>query len=510
MTLLLRDAVTWKENEEGQLAGFYVDEDGVEREATWTPQNGSQQAVLDCPIFEVLYEGTRAPGKTDTALMDFAQEVGKGWGADWRGIVFRPEHVQLEEIINKAKEWFPRLFPSSTFNEGKSVWLWSTGEKLYFKHVTRLADYWKYHGHQYPFVYFDELTNWKDDKLYRRMMSICRSSRVGMPRKYRSSCNPSGVGHNWVKARFQLPIVKGRVHGPVIRQQHEIYVDGKKTTQTLERVAIHGDVRENKVFLHAQPSYLAELSESATSPAERAAWLEGDWDIVAGGMLDDLWDTRYHVIPNIPFNKIPKAWYFNRSYDHGQTSPFSVGWWAESNGEPIEIDGFIIGRVRGDLIRVAEWYGWNGAPNEGLRMLSTEIADGILEREEDWGIRGRVKPGPADVQAFDPNDPNHSVEGDMRKRGCRWALADKGPNSRVLGWQQLRKMLKGSIPKDGFREFPGMFICERCTQFRRTMPALPRSERNPDDVDSDSEDHIADEVRYRVREKRREVRSRSW
>lgn len=46
-------------------------------EVLWTPQPGSQVMFTTCPIFEVLYEGTRGPGKTDALLMDFAQHCGK-------------------------------------------------------------------------------------------------------------------------------------------------------------------------------------------------------------------------------------------------------------------------------------------------------------------------------------------------------------------------------------------------------------------------------------------------
>jgi len=30
------------------------------------------------------------------------------------------------------------------------------------------------------------------------------------------------------------------------------------------------------------------------------------------------------------------------------------------------------------------------------------------------------------------------------------------------------------------------------------VPILPRSEKDPDDVDTDAEDHIGDEMRYKV------------
>jgi hypothetical protein len=88
---------------------------------------------------------------------------------------------------------------------------------------------------------------------------------------------------------------------------------------------------------------------------------------------------------------------------------------------------------------------------------------------------------------------------------------DKGPGSRKQGWQQLRKLLKNAIPgEEGVRENPGLFVCESCYQFIRTIPVLPRDQKDLDDADTLAEDHIADEVRYRVREKVLKAGSRSW
>jgi hypothetical protein len=228
-------------------------------------------------------------------------------------------------------------------------------------------------------------------------------------------------------------------------------------------------------------------------------------------MFDDLWvkDGRHHRIPSIPFHEIPRTWYLDRSYDYGSSSPFSVGWWAESDGTPWRSpDGRSIGGVPGDLVRLAEWYGWNGQANTGLRMDAEDQGRGIREREEDWGIRSRVHPGAADPSIFNEYRPDRTFAGDMAKEGIYWEEAD---NSRVQGWGQMRKYLKGSIPNaDGMREKPGMFICERCDQFIRTIPTLGRSEKDPDDADTDDEDHIADETRYRCRHRRRAVVVGRW
>ncbi|RKY05563.1 MAG: terminase, partial [Planctomycetota bacterium] len=283
----------------------------------WEPQAGSQELFLSCPIFECLYEGTRGPGKTDALLMDYAQFVGQGFGAAWRGILFRNEYKHLEDVITKSQKWFPRIFPDATYNESKYVWKFGTGEKLYFRHAKRESDYWNYHGHEYPWIAWEELTNWADDGLYLKMMSVCRSSTPGMPRRYRSTCNPFGKGHNWVKARFIDPAPRG-----VVVQDEE----GR------ERVCLHGSIWENKILLKNDPDYIKNLQSQ--SGAVKEAWLYGNWDIVAGGMFDDVWNKAIHIME--PF-EIPATWRLDRSFDWGSSKPYAVGWWAESDGCDIKM-----------------------------------------------------------------------------------------------------------------------------------------------------------------------------
>lgn len=489
--------VQWRE-ESGELRAF-IDQDGHEEEVTWAAQPGSQQALLECPVFEVLLEGNRGGGKTDALIMDFARYVGRGFGAEWRGILFRLTYKQLEDVVAKTKKWFPRIFPAATFNESHMRWTWPTGETLLLRYMDKPSDYDNYHGSSYTWIGFEELTRWPDDKCYKVMMSCCRSPIHDMPKKFRATTNPYGVGHNWVKARFQLPVPHGCVVGKVV-----------KTPDEPDRVAIHSSLEENQILLHGDPDYMQRTAAAARNPSEKKAWVKGSWDIVAGGMFDDLWRPQHHVIPNIPFAMIPKAWKINRSYDHGQSAPFSVGWWAQSNGEPLYFAGRWIGDIPGDLIRIAEWYGWNGTSNEGLRMLSGDIAEGIRERERDWGIRATG--GPADSSIFDDFEPGKSVAGAMKRKGVKWQAADKGRGSRKQGWEIMRTLLKQAMPgREGVREEPGLFICQRCDQFIRTFPVLPRCPKDMDDVDTKAEDHIADEARYRCREKIRAVaHSRSW
>lgn len=52
--------------------------------AVWKPLPGSQSLSLSCPCNEILYEGTRGPGKTAAQLARFRRLVGLGYGSFWR------------------------------------------------------------------------------------------------------------------------------------------------------------------------------------------------------------------------------------------------------------------------------------------------------------------------------------------------------------------------------------------------------------------------------------------
>ena len=462
---------------------------------------GSQTEFLRCPVKEVLYEGTRGPGKTDALLMAFAQHIGK-WGMDWVGVIFRRTYKELDDIISKSRKWFRQMFPQAKYNKNEHYWEWSTGERLLFRHFRVPSDYDDYHGHAYPFIGWEELTKWPSPDCYLSMMSTCRSTNPNVPNMIRSTTNPDGVGHNWVKARWKLPITEGQIRGPVIRndvmmKRGEVVLDRNGDPVTLpDRVAIHGSLKENFLLLDGDPGYMPMLYASAKNEAQLKAWVEGDWNIVSGGMFDDLWDDGVHEVPDFT---VPASWRIDRSFDWGASKPFSVGFWAESDGTDLTFpDGTTRSTVAGDVFRIAEWYGWTGKENEGLNLTDVEIARGVLKRQESWFPNRTVHPGPADSAIFDVVQ-GYSTAKAMSELGCTWTKADKKPGSRRNGWQRIRDRLQAAISQPGVpRERPGLYVCRSCDQFIRTFPVLPRSEKDPDDVDTEAEDHIGDESRYRV------------
>ena len=88
------NTLEWRESETGLSP--VLNRGKVSQEVVWAPQPGSQVAFASCPVYECLYEGTRGPGKTVSLLMSWLQHVGRGWGAEWRGVL--PEWVCYGEF----------------------------------------------------------------------------------------------------------------------------------------------------------------------------------------------------------------------------------------------------------------------------------------------------------------------------------------------------------------------------------------------------------------------------
>lgn len=482
----------------------------------WSPLDGSQVLAVSCPCNHILYEGTRGPGKTDAQLMYFRRFVGLGYGAFWRGVIFDKEYKNLDDLISKSKRWYRQFGDGAKFIAGTSAlkWVWPTGEELWFRVMKSEKDYWNYHGHEFPFIGWNELTKQPNPDLYDMAMSLNRTSylpernpiydRRGnpsylpeIPLVVFSTTNPYGVGHNWVKQRF----IDAAPPGQIVNITRDVFNPRTQERESITKtqVRLFGSYKEN---IYLAPEYILEL-ESLTDQNKRRAWLWGDWDITSGGMFDDVWSSQFNIVD--PF-KIPHSWRIFRSFDWGSSAPFSVGWWAESDGSDVLHKGTWRSTVKGDLFRIAEWYGWNGSPNKGLKMLATKIAKGIVEREIAMGYYGRVKPGPADNSINDTQN-GVCIATDMRKKvvingkdfkGVKWAPSDKSPGSRKNGWERMRVAMYNAQPEgNNPREFPGLFVFRNCQDgFIRTVPTIPRDLKDMDDVDTDAEDHVCDETRY--------------
>ena len=439
----------------------------------WEPQSGPQTALLTCPCFEVFFGGARGGGKTDGMLGEFASHADL-YAENAIGLMVRRTRTELVETIERSRLLYGPI--GAKFNEQDKMWRFTNGARLRFAYLERDSDADAYQGHSYSRVYVEEAGTFPSERPILKLMATLRSGQ-GVPVGIRLTGNPGGPGQQWVKARYIDPQPTGwKVH----QRQFENPFDGS----TVERdwVFIPSRVTDNR---YLGPEYIASLQMVGSTTLVKA-WLEGDWSVVEGAFFDQ-WRTEKHVIQ--PF-AIPEDWTRFRSMDWGSAAPFSVGWWAIV-GDSLDTGGHRL--PRGCLIRYREWYGAS-APGQGLKLTADQVGEGIKSREKDDKIAYGVLDPSAFAQDGGPSiaERINNVITDKTHVGFRPA-----DNKRVTqrgamgGWDQMRGRIAGDA--DGN---PMLVTFSTCTDSIRTIPVLQHDPDKAEDLDTESEDHAADEWRY--------------
>lgn len=428
----------------------------------WQPDPGPQTALVSCPVFEVFYGGARGGGKTDGVLGEFVIHADE-YGEHAIGLMIRRTRVELVETIERSKQIYGPL--GAKYQEQASMWRFPNGARLRFAYLERDSDADAYQGHSYTRVYVEEIGNFPSATPIYKLMATLRSG-AGVPCAFRATGNPGGAGHQWVKARYIDPAPSG--WKIIIEQFNGI---------SRERVFIPSRVNDNQ---HLGSEYVANLHMSGSAELVRA-WLEGDWNVVAGAFFPEF--SPIHIVQS---RGIPAEWPRFRSGDWGSARPFSIGWWAISDGSYGQFP-------RGALVRYREWYGWNGKPNEGAKLTAEEVGAGIAERD----VGEKIQNGASvlDPAAF-ASDGGPSIAERIHAGSGRKVDFRRADNRRIAklgamgGWDQVRARLKGEDDR------PMIYFMDNCIHAIRTLPALQHDELRPEDVDTEAEDHAPDEIRY--------------
>lgn len=325
-----------------------------------------------------------------------------------------------------------------------------------------LDDPSKYASAEFAAIGVDELTKNLYDTFNHLRTRLRWPGLQDIECQFLGGTNPGSVGHGWVKQlwidrSFPPEFMSPRDYSPQFA-----FVPSKADDNP-----------------HLDASYWAMLE---TLPTQlRAAFRHGDWNIFVGQAFPEFGPWSPHVIDPLP---VPEWASVIQTFDWGYGAPFSVGWWW--------ID------TQGRFFRFAEWYGYDGTPNSGLRLPDSDIAEGILEREERLGInkRGIIRILSPDCYSKRPNYQGKGQGPSTAEVFARYGIiGHPGDPDRKLKIRQFRERLKvPRVPEGKDPELPMLCCYRTCEQFIRTIPVLVTDKLDPEEINTQGEDHCYDEA----------------
>jgi hypothetical protein len=448
------------------------------------------------PANEILYGGAAGPGKSHALRYEALK-----WSQKIKGLqiyLFRRTFPELEKNhILPSLDQFPRDL--GKYREQKRRWEFKNGSMIHFCHCQYEKDVFVYQGAEIHILLIDELTTFTEF-IYDYLRARVRCTKP-VPAEYAHkvpgivcASNPGGVGHEFVKRRWVdfCRLTASEAQAARDRGQFVHHIDksngdrdefgmskASKAEGGMLRTYIPGKLQDNPILMTLDPGYINRVK--GLPEPYRTAYLEGDWDIFIGQMF--AFNRDQHVCsPRI----IPEYAPLYMTFDWGFGAPFSVGWWW------VDADSRVF--------RCAEWYGWNGTPNQGLRIADSEIAERIYQREIKLGLRnenGMEKRHIIRLAGHDCFQKKPDYKGGGQGPSTAEIFATKGiilaqgDPSRHLKIRQFHERLRVRE-----NELPMVQIYDTCEQFIRTIPLLQADPTDVEDIDTTQEDHVYDEAAH--------------
>jgi hypothetical protein len=139
----------------------------------WTPQPGPQTAFLQAGnIYEVLYGGARAGGKSFSMLLDWMRHA-QAYGKEANGLILRKELIQLKDLIKESIRVYTPL--GWRWRESPKTWTTPEGAVLTFAYLESDQDAEKYQGWNLTWIGVEELTTFARPEPLFRLMATLRS-----------------------------------------------------------------------------------------------------------------------------------------------------------------------------------------------------------------------------------------------------------------------------------------------------------------------------------------------
>lgn len=410
-----------------------------------------QNDFIKSEAFETLFGGAAGGGKSHGQLIDallYALKYPRS-----SQIIFRSTFADLEKsLIRKSRDIYPQSIAS--YNDSKHTWKFKNGSIVDFGYIQYEKDVYQYQSAEYDVIRFDELTHFTEFE-YTYMISRCRGAN-NYPKRIKSSTNPGGIGHTWVKKRFID-----------IGEPNKIHTCKLETGEESTRIFIPSLVTDNKFMLEYDPDYVKRLDNLPEK--ERKALKFGDWDIFDGQFFSEF-NRRIHVCE--PF-QIPKNWNRYISFDYG-------------------LDKFAVLFIAVDSKNRA--YVYNEIHKENLIVSEAcQMLKSYMRGKEYKAIFA-----PPDLWNRN-RDTGRSTAEIFYENGVKLTQSS---NNRVQGWLAVKEWLK--IRKKRHEqtgeliEESDLVILNSCLKLIEYLPQIQIDSKNPNDCANEPHEltHICDALRY--------------
>ena len=384
-----------------------------------------QAQFIRADAAEVLFGGAAGGGKSYAQLLDALVFAARYPGS--RQLILRRTLRELERSLIAVSE---QIYPQAVGKLARSDNLWRmvNGSVIEFGHCQYEGDVTRYQSAEYDFVRFDELTHFTEYQ-YVYLISRVRGAN-DFPKQVKSTTNPGGIGHDWVKKRFI----------------DALEPDKPKEFEGGSRLFLPARVTDNIFLMRRDPGYRRRLKNLGAR--ERRALLEGDWDLQEGRYFPEF-SREIHVCE--PFD-IPPGWKRWLTVDYG-LDMFAALWIAAAP------DG--------------RHYVYREVYESGL--ILSDAAERVKRAEQGEAIYVRL--APPDLFSRRQETGRSAVE-IWEESGLYF---EKGGNRRIDGWYAVKELL-APIPDGAGGVTARLQIFPGCRNLIRTLGAVRHDERNPNDV----------------------------
>lgn len=364
-----------------------------------------------------------------------ARGGGKSWAVRKKAVLLALANPKIRMLLirrtlpelreNHVLPLLGELNGLARYKESEKSFIFPNESRLMMGYCDSETDVARYQGQEFDVIFLDEATQFTRYQF--STLTACLRGANSYPKRMYLTCNPGGVGHDWVK---------------------RLFIDRRftSTENPADYRFIPAKVYDNTALTTADPGYLTMLQNLPEDL--RRAWLDGDWDVFAGQYFTEF-SRQKHTCEAIA---VPAHWrrYVTMDYGLDMLAAYLVAvdeqgkaWVMREVYEP----GCIVSVAAQKVRKLAE----------GERVQAFLAPPDLYARRQETG---------------------KSVADLFAEQGI---LLTKTGNERIAGWLAVKERLHPKRQPDGSEEVK-LAIFKNCENLIRTLPQLRYDPVRPNDV----------------------------